>query len=215
MAEAIVARLERVVDHGNDTRSLFLGLEAPLVHRPGQFVSCLLRIGDDEIVRPYSIASAVGSTLEFLLNRVPGGVASAYLFSLEPGAVLRLTGPWGGFALDRAPAAETIFVAEETGIAPIRPMLHRAAATAAHPLHLLYGATAPLFQRELAAIPGLVVEHLDPALLWDTTRTRYVEHDTRRDRHFFICGTGKPVYDLRDALRGAGYPRRNVQYEKW
>ena len=39
--------------------------------------------------------------------------------------------------------------------------------------------------------------------------------DADRGRHFYICGVGMPVTQLRDLLRGAGYQRRAVQYEKW
>ena len=34
-------------------------------------------------------------------------------------------------------------------------------------------------------------------------------------RHFFVCGVGEIVPRLRGLLRGAGYERRAVHYEKW
>src|SRR5262245_11565313 len=125
-AEVREGRLEEIVDHGADTRSLFLRLEAPLVFQPGQFVSCLLPV-DGEIIRPYSIASSPEESqrLELLLNLVPGGPGSRHLFGLRPGATVRFTGPWGIFVCAEAPATEAVFIAEGTGIAPIRPMLRR------------------------------------------------------------------------------------------
>jgi hypothetical protein len=44
---------------------------------------------------------------------------------------------------------------------------------------------------------------------------RYVKGDEDRSRYFYICGVGTLVTQLRDLLRGAGYQRRAVLYEKW
>ncbi|TMA44989.1 MAG: hypothetical protein E6J81_13635, partial [Deltaproteobacteria bacterium] len=74
-APELAARLERVVDHGAETRAFFLRLPAPLVFRPGQFISCLLPVGEERLIRPYSIASSPeeGDCLELVVDRVPGG----------------------------------------------------------------------------------------------------------------------------------------------
>jgi ferredoxin-NADP reductase len=220
-ADVRLARLETVTDHGADTRSLFFHLAAPLAFVPGQFVSCLLPV-DAEIIRPYSIASSPEESerIELLLNLVPGGVGSRHLFALEPGATLRFTGPWGTFVCDRAPDAETVFIAGGTGIAPIRPMLRRVLATGAgHAVHLLHATDHALYGPELDALarthPQLRVARVPAAALADVTRRRWVDADADRRRHFFVCAVGPVVTDLRDLLRGAGYARRAVQYEKW
>lgn len=212
-------RLESVVDHGGETRSLFLRLPAGegLAFRPGQFLSCLLPIG----VRPYSIASdpEQAELLEVCLNRVPHGAGSAHLLALPIGGVVRFTGPWGAFTLDRAPAAETVFLADGTGLAPIRPMLHRALETATHPVQLLHAATVPLWRDEIvrlaAAHPRFTFLPLPPGTLAAEAERRFVAADADRSRHFFICGVGALVTGLRDRLRTVGYERRAVQYEKW
>jgi ferredoxin-NADP reductase len=217
MAVELEGRLEAIVDHGRDTRSLLLRLPAPLAFVPGQFVSCLLPIGGKVLNRPYSIASSPDTPerIELVLNLVPGGAGSQYLFGLRVGATIRLTGPWGSFTLDRAPEAEAVFIAHGTGVAPIRPMLHRAAATASHPLRLLYGTDHVLFADELAGILGVEFDRVPPSALEAEVVRRWIEADAARDRHFFICGIGEIVPRLRDALRAAGYARRAVQYEKW
>ena len=219
MPEAREARLESVVDHGRDTRSLFLRLPAGdgLRFRPGQFLSCQLPIG----IRPYSIASdpEQPELLEVCLDRVPSGAGSGHLFGLPIGGVVRFTGPWGTFTLDRAPAAETVFLADETGLAPIRPMLHRALATATRPVQLLHAATVPLWHDELARLaqahPCFTFVPLPPGTLAPEVERRFVGTDADRSRHFFVCGVGPLVTQLRDRLRASGYERRAVQYEKW
>ena len=113
MPRELEARLEHVVEHAPDTRSLFLGLPVGerLDFRPGQFISCLLPVGGETLIRPYSLASSPeDERLEICLNLVPGGRASPYLLGLPLGATVRLTGPWGTFILDRAPDAEIVVV---------------------------------------------------------------------------------------------------------
>jgi ferredoxin-NADP reductase len=47
------------------------------------------------------------------------------------------------------------------------------------------------------------------------TQRRWVDADSDRSRHFYLCGVGKGVLRLRDLIRGAGYERRAVHYEQW
>jgi len=221
MAVEHTARVERVFEHGPQTRSLFLRLAVPLPFVPGQFISCLLPAEHGVLTRPYSIASDPESPtlIELVVDLVPGGPGSHHLFSLTAGAAIRYTGPWGTFTLEEAPRTETIFVADGTGIAPIRPMLRRALATAVRPVTLLYGHTAAaplLFERELAAPrPGYTLVTVPSAALVAEVEGRYVAADAERSRQFYVCGVGPVVHTLRDRLRGAGYERHAVRYEKW
>jgi ferredoxin-NADP reductase len=225
MAVELTARLEEVVAHAADLRSLFLRLPVCLDFRPGQFVSCRLPVNGDTLIRPYSIASPPedGDRLEILLDLVAGGRGSRYLFGLAPGAAVQLTGPWGTFTLDGPPTAETVFVADGTGIAPIRPMVRRAlASTDGPPLHLLHAAASESRLVYRAEFERLAREHtrfrfewLPRAALAAEVTRRYVTDDGDRSRHFYICGIGPVVHALRDALRQAGYARRAVSYERW
>lgn len=231
-----VAIVKRIAHHTADTRSLFLRpTNGQLVFLPGQFLSLLLPVDDKVLTRPYSIASSPedGDLLEICLNEVPGGKGSHYLFSLAPGAQVNFTGPWGTFRLDQPPAAECVFLADGTGIAPIRPMIRRVLESgSSFPVHLLYSAEDEahlLYRNELVSWmhqhPRFVFEPILPTpsdswrglhgALLEHVEARYISGDADRSRHFFICGIGSPVTQLRDLLRGAGYQRRAVQYEKW
>jgi ferredoxin-NADP reductase len=221
--EAVIERIDEIAP---ETRSFVLRLPpAPrFTFKPGQFISCLLPIGGETIIRPYSIASDPedSSRLEICLNLVPNGPGSHYLFSLGRGTVVRFTGPWGTFVLEEPPAAECVFIADGTGIAPIRPMLRRALARATHPIrlhyaavgaaHLLYGAEFEAAARTHARFTFAPL--LEGSLTEEVTR-RYVSADSDRSRHFYTCGVGDIVPQLRDLLRRCGYERRAVQYEKW
>jgi ferredoxin-NADP reductase len=231
------ATIDRVVEHAADTRSLFLRLpdRAAFDFTPGQFISVAIPLPNENRVRPYTLASSPedNGPLEIVFNLVQGGAGSEYLFQRKPGDQLSFTGPFGLFTLDRAPEIETIFAADATAIAPIRPMLRRAlAAPSAAPLKLFHAAGtraellyAPEFEAAAARCGNFAFEPIlaDPPPGWARRRGRLFDHlrelfvdgDDRRDRAFYLCGVGQGVIDLRDLLRKSGYARRAVQYERW
>jgi ferredoxin-NADP reductase len=232
-----VATIERIFAHMSNTRSFFLRLPQGqfLTFKPGQFLSLQLPVGDEVLTRPYSIASnpEEGNLLEICLNLVPDGPGSHYLFARTVGETLRFTGPWGTFVLDQPPQAECVFVADGTGIAPIRPMIrHALISEQRSPVRLLYSAPREcdlLYRQEWEAYARAYPWFLFTPLLshppsgWfglcgplvEHVERRYVSQDSDRSRHFYICGVGHQVTQLRDLLRRAGYQRRAVQYEKW
>ncbi len=123
-----LAVVDRIVDHNDDTRSIFLQMreDAKLKFIPGQFISILIPLGDEMRRRAYSIASMEAGVIEICFNQVAGGRGVGWLFERAPGDAVEFMGPFGNFTLDAPPQVETIFIAEGTAIAPIRPMLHRA-----------------------------------------------------------------------------------------
>jgi ferredoxin-NADP reductase len=231
------ATIERIVEHGADTRSLFLRLPAgtQFGFTPGQFISVAIPLANETRVRPYTLASSPedDGPLEIVFNLVPGGAGSEYLFRRRVGDQLNFTGPFGLFTLDRPPEVETIFAAEGTAIAPIRPMLRRALARPNPvPLKLFYAARVReelLYTDEFegaamrcANFSFEMILERPPAdwtglggRLFDRIQSLFVNRDDRRDRAFYLCGVGQPVIELRDLLRQAGYARRAVQYERW
>lgn len=227
---AFHARIIRIFDHNADTRSLFLRLDDGAIasFTPGQFISLAIPLGDETLTRPYTIASNPGADeIEICFNRVPGGRGVGYLFDRQIGDTLDFTGPFGLFTLEAAPPAETIFIAESTAIAPIRPMIHRAISSApAFPLILIHAAPDEshlLYRDEFARVadanPILRFEPIVSDAPWtriaEIVRARWIDADTARDRRFFLCGAGAGVIAIRDLLRGAGYERRAVRYEQW
>lgn len=226
------ATVERIFDHTLGTRSLFLApADKSEIHfLPGQFISLAIPLGDETRTRPYSIASRPGdgAPYEICFNRVVNGRGAQWLFERAVGDAIGFSAPFGAFMLERAPAAETIFIAIGTGIAPIRPMIHRATAGAHLAMTLICAAPSPehvLYRAEfeqLAARDGgfhfetIIAPDADlyPRLLEEANR-RWVNGDANRTRQFYLCGVGKGVIALRDLFRGAGYERRAVHYEQW
>lgn len=229
------ARVERIFEHGEDTRSLFLKMVNGAMPRfvPGMFISVAIPLENETRTRPYSIATSPeeGEPFELCFNLVPGGAGSAWMFDRKIGDVIDFSGPFGAFTLDRAPEAETIFIAEGTGIAAIRPMLKRLTiGPLTYPVSLLYGADRTehlLYCEDLERIAladahfnlQMLIAGPDTAAVYERliemTRRRWVDGDDKRGRHFYICGVGKGVIVLRDLLRSSGYERRSVRYEQW
>ena len=235
MAEATSVRssyisvVDRIVDHNDDTRSMFLRMREGGKFRflPGQFISILIPLGDETRRRAYSIASMDSGVLEIVFNQVPHGRGVGWLFERAPGDAIEFMGPFGNFTLDAPPSVETIFIAEGTAIAPILPMLHRAQQAlhaemlllhaAADRAHLLYtdqlqtmSARDPNFRLETMIVADNLYQRLH-----DEVQRRWIAADNNRARQFYVCGVGKGVIAIRDLLRGAGYERRSVHYEQW
>ncbi|HEY2483837.1 MAG TPA: FAD-dependent oxidoreductase [Candidatus Binataceae bacterium] len=227
------ARVERIFDHTSDTRSLFLAPvdSGSLRYLPGQFISIAITLPDETRTRPYTIASPPerGMPFEICFNRVPGGRGADWLFDRRLGDSVEFTGPYGTFMMDSVPAVETIFLADATAVAPIRPMIRRASGSPASPMMtLLYAARSPdhiLYRAEFESLAaGTSGFHFEPLILPQSelyeglcteAERRWVRSDADRSRQFYICGVGKGVLALRDLLRGAGYERRAVHYEQW
>ena len=236
MTVSAQARVERIFDHASDTRSLFLSPTTgrSLRFKPGQFISISIPLGDETRSRPYTIASSPDEhgPFEICFNRVKGGRGVDWLFERRAGDMLEFTGPFGTFALDSdpAPGIEIGFIAEGTAIAPIRPMLKRALAGSGRvtKMHLIYAAQDRehiLYRRELDELARTAQNFSYEAViapaekiyerLIELANARWVLADSDRARQFYICGVGDGVIRLRDLLRGSGYERRAVHYERW
>lgn len=235
MAEASSVRssylsvVDRIVDHNDDTRSMFLRMRkgTQLKSVPGQFVSILIPLGDETRRRAYSIVSMDAGAIEICFNQVAGGRGVGWLFERAPGDAVEFMGPFGNFTLEAPPQTETIFIAEGTAIAPILPMLHQAREASHAPMFLLYAASDRahiLYSNELASLAQrdanfhfetMIVDSDIYQRLHDEVYRRWIAADTNRARQFYVCGVGKGVIAIRDLLRASGYERRAVHYEQW
>lgn len=227
-------RIERILDRAADVRSVFMHIENQTLpaFAPGMFISVSIPLGDEVRVRPYTIASNYedGEPLELVLDRVPNGHGSAWLFDRRVGDEFDFTGPFGLFTLTEQPQAELIFMAEGTAIAPIRPMLHRMLKQPlTHPIRLLYAASSTehlLYHTEFEAWQNRLADFEYTTIieksrsqgylrLLEQAQRRWGQSNLDRSRSFYICGIGHGIIEIRDLLRNAGYERRAVHYEKW
>jgi ferredoxin-NADP reductase len=187
----------------------------------------------EEITRAYSIASPPdGNRIALCLNRVQDGYMSNFLCDLREGEELACQGPFGDF-IPRPPMRETLFIATGTGIAPLRSMLRWLLADESRhqqkKLWLVFGnrTEADIYYHQ--EFLKLADEHENfqyrPTLSrggadWAGLRGYVQEHVPgiaagRADMHAYICGLEKMVKANRDLLKGLGWDRKTIFYEKY
>jgi ferredoxin-NADP reductase len=199
-------------------------LEVP---KPGQFFSLVAPdAAGKAYTRAYSVASVPrmepdGSFLfDLCVNRVANGFFSNLLCDLEPGAMLQGHGPHGLFTLP-ADAPGYLFIAESTGIAPIRAFLQQLYPATTTPTRLLYWAPR---QEELFYAEELT--QLADEQPW----FQYVPVIGTYPYHYpallellpqpgaelpFICGLSAMVRAVRQQLLALGWERRAIQSERY
>lgn len=185
------------------------------VFDPGQFVTFELRIGDETLLRSYTIASPPTRpfTVEVTIKRVPGGPVSNWFHDeVGPGTRLQAQLPLGDFTFVRHPAEKFLFLSAGSGITPLASMtrtLHDLGD--ARDVIFVHAARTPadiVFRDEWAAMarraPNLRVVHLceadAPFEAWSGFRGRLSAEKLREiapdfaEREVFVCGP-KPFMD--------------------
>ncbi len=231
------ARLVRSISLSEFTKHLELEVNG-VTHFgfvPGQWLSVKATTPEgEEMTRAYSIASPPSENghFAFCLNRVDDGFMSNYLCNLREGDQIKFQGPFGNFIL-HPPPRDTIFIATGTGIAPFRSMLHwLLAENERHQdrqFWLLFGARTEqdlYYRKEFAQLATRHSNfHFLPTLSrapeeWQGLRGYVQEHvpeivGYRTDMHAYICGLDKMVKANRELLKGLGWDRTAIRYERY
>lgn len=185
--------------------------------------------GEKKITRAYSICSEPGGNrFELCLNRLQEGIFSPYLFEMQPGDAVEMRPPLGQFVL--RPDAGAVMVATGTGIAPFRSILRSHLARGdRRPMTLLFGVryeSTILYREEFESLalrypnfrfwPSL--SRPEPG--WPGRAGHVQAHlaeaiGERRDLNVYICGLKLMVDDVRTILKGMGFDRKQIIYEKY
>ena len=197
---------------------------------PGQFTSFVEMIDGKEITRAYSMASAPTGTnrFELCLNRVEPGHLSPRLFDMKPGDRIEMRPPLGMFVL-RQPPRDSIFIATGTGVAPFRSMLQAHLDAASPPITLLFGVRYESHLLYRAEFEALAIRYPQfrfwptltrPDATWKGRIGRVQAHlkdaiGERRDLDYYLCGLKEMVDDVRAVLKGQGFDRKQIFYEKY
>lgn len=223
-------RVRRVVQETHDTKSFVFDVPADLrdafTYEAGQFCTFRVPLGDDELLRCYSMSSSpdVDDELTLTVKRVAGGRVSNWLLDeVRGGDELELTLPAGVFTLRDHPTPIVAF-AGGSGITPVISLLKSALATTDRRVRLLYAnrdADSVIFRADLdalaAAHPGRVevVHHLD-------TDAGFVHADLVReflgtdlDADCYLCGPAPFMDVVEDALELAGVAPEQVFVERF
>ena len=198
--------------------------------KPGQFVSFNETLNGKKITRPYSIVSLPdGNRFELCLNLVEGGVFTPHLFALKPGDSIETSAPLGFFVI-RDAAKEAVFIATGTGIAPFRAMApDYLARPHASQLTLLFGVRQERTIYYHDDFQALARKYSNfrfwPSLSraeasWTGRHGHVQDHlleaiGDRRDLDVYICGLKAMVDDVRAILKGLGFDRKQIIFEKY
>jgi len=223
-------RVQRVVQETHDTKSFVFEVPPDLrdafAYEAGQFCTFRVPLGDDELLRCYSMSSSPDVDTDFTLTvkRVAGGRVSNWLLDeVTEGDELALTLPAGVFTLRDHPTPIVAF-AGGSGITPVFSVLKSALATTDRRVRLLYAnrdADSVIFRRELDALVAEhqhrleVVHHLD-------TEQGFVHSDLVRafvgdelEADFYLCGPVPFMDVVEDALELAGAASEQVFVERF
>jgi len=214
------------------TRRIRVALDGtPFSYRAGQAASIAAGAGAPT---PYSIASSPSETarygwLEFLVKVDGSSRFGAIVGGLQAGARLDLTGPAGGFTLDRVRDGEPILlIAGGTGIAPMRSIIREAIDSGrTGALSLVYSSRTPdefPYLRELKDLATAGRLHLTLTLTGDAqdwvhargrTGVNHLAELVMPQTTAFVCGPPAMVADLPAALTTLGVSRERVVTENW
>ncbi|MFC3908754.1 FAD-binding oxidoreductase [Legionella dresdenensis] len=98
--------------------------EQPFSYLPGQFITVHFEHEGKVLKRSYSIANPPGSKqIEFAAGYVEDGPGTRFLFNLNQGDRINVSGPFGRLVLKDDAPGRYILAATSTGITPYRAML--------------------------------------------------------------------------------------------
>lgn len=99
--------------------------EQPFNFIPGQFLTIHFTHDNKIVRRSYSVATISGQSdlIEIAASYVADGLASEYLFHLQPGDQIEVTGPFGRLVLTEEQTKRYLLIATGTGVTPYRSML--------------------------------------------------------------------------------------------
>jgi len=198
---------------------------------PGQFTSFTDVIQGKEITRAYSMASAPSGTnrFELCMNQVDPGHLSPRLFAMKPGDRIEMRQPLGLFVLRQLGPRDSIFIATGTGIAPFRSMLQAHLKPSSPAFTLLFGVRYESHLMYRAEFEEMALRHPQfrfwptlsrPDAGWEGRRGHVQAHlaeaiGEQRDVDFYLCGLKAMVDDVRGVLKGQGFDRKQIFYEKY
>lgn len=196
-------------------------------YKPGQFVTFELPVGDDPLLRTYTLSSSPSRpfSISVTVKAQTDSVGTRWMFdNLKPGVRIKAFGPMGDFTHHNHPAPKYLFISAGSGITPMMSMLRWLNDCAPWTdVSFVNCARRPeeiIFRKELellgAQMPGLslgflIEERSSSRESWfghmgriDATRLPLLAPDFR-EREVFCCGPDPFMRAVRGMLEAAGF----------
>ena len=220
--QRVAVRVKRVAPL--DDEMMLVHLQTPRTNRlrflAGQYVT--LGLANNSLVADHPVASCPcdDRNLEFHVRRLPGNAFSDYVFtSLRATDVVTVEGPKGEFVFDDDSHRSAIFIACDTGFAPIKSLIeHAMAVDVAESIYLYWIATdGRHYLHNLARswADALDSFHYTPL---DADASRLSEaltdivsgHADLSDYDVYLAGPERMLVTAEVALAAAGLPRAQL-----
>lgn len=201
----------------------------------GQFLNILIPETSEHkaLKRPYSIASPPiwKGFLDLCWKRVPGGIATNYLWTLKQGDKLQIQAPLGRFTLKQPLPKEIIFVSTGTGIAPFRAMIHVMLDQKAdvkiwnifgnrYVEDVLYKEEFEELERKHSNYKNIFTVSRPKPGQWNG-ETEYVQHMLKKhisgpaDKVIYICGLTSMILEVQKMALEMGFTKEQIIFEKY
>ena len=200
-----------IKDIADNTKTYTLKVNSDQIfsYLAGQFVTFNLPVSTKRLHswKSYSIANVCkhDNLLEFCIVRMPGGLATKYLFEdVSIGDIIKFKGPEGSFVLPPDLDHDLVLICTGTGVAPFRAMIQDLLIFrgTSHRVHLIFGTRFEKdilyreeFERLASEYPGfsfsvaLSRENVGPHLhgyvhkIYEQYMDKYSPNT-----HFYLCG---------------------------
>lgn len=204
-----------------------------------------MRVASDrQVTRAYSLASRPEDTGSAVFNirlavppagregDVPPGIVSSWLFTLEPGDVVTVSGPFGDFHV-KPTNREMVFVGGGVGMAPLRAMIHQQLGRGiTRRIRYFYGARTAsdlFYAREFNELarqhtnftwtPAL--SDPDPGDKWigetgfihEVLRASMARHPAPDDCEYYLCGPPVMISAVLTVLERLGVEPDSIFYD--
>jgi len=199
-----------------------------IVFIPGQYL--MLKIEDKP--RLYSIASSSfeKNIVEFIVEILPGGLASTYFTNLKDGQEVVFYGPAGQFQMKTA-NKKNIFLTTGTGLAPVLSMLKSTKDNSNNYLYwgVRYFQDIYLFkqlkkyqtkiclsrEKHLLMIKNEERKYFDLGHIDEVMEKDFFNNQSFDDLRFYLCGGREVVESLKQKLILKGILPENIIFEKF
>jgi len=223
-------RVAEVIEETADARSIVLAVPGDLAqtfaYDAGQFLTFRVRVGEERLVRCYSLASApVGDVRhKVTVKRVEGGRVSNWMNDrVEVGSELEVMKPAGIFCL-RPATSKLILFSGGSGITPVISIIKTALESTQRPIKLVYAnrdAGSIIFAAELDALAARHGDRLEVVHRLDDTHgfvtgelvEEQIGADTRAD--FYTCGPGPFMDVVEGTLQRLGVGAEQIFIERF
>lgn len=215
-----------IKDISQDTKHITITVPEEFDFYPGQFISLILNINNEELRRPYSIASKPGEgKLELCIKILPDGKATPTLGKLKSGDKINAMGPMGTFYInDQSLAKPIIFISTGTGVAPFRSIItHLLEHSFEKPINLITG-----YRFEANVLYEQAFKNLEskyPNFKYHRICSRegerkgyvqiLIDENFKEDADYYICGLKDMVNSVTEHLSKKGISKDNIFFEKY